>query len=311
MTCLSKKVLIFTEQNKERDSLGLINAATTIYENIITYALCINWVPNFKAFDFIIQVDNKDLFIQDSRSIASLFFELNEQFNFDCILFPATPIGRNIAPRVAMALDVGLTADVTSIETEGEDVYLIRPAYDGKLMAAIVNIGDNPLMATIRANIFLPTTQVRETQTILFNPKNITKTCMKLISIEKKISTDIRDCKVLVSGGGGTKGYFDKLYPLAEKLDACVSASRSIVDDGIASRTIQVGQSGKIVSPKLYIAIGIYGSLQHIEGLKNVSHIICVNTNKNAPLCSLADIVVEDDGEVFIKKLLKNILFGG
>lgn len=310
MTCLSKKVLIFAEQNKERDSLGLINAATTIYENqdIITYVICINWAFDFKAFDFIIQVDNKDLFIQDSRSIASLFFELNEQFEFDCILFPATPIGRNIAPRVAMALNVGLTADVTAIGNEGE---LIRPAYDGKLMAAIVNIGDNPLMATIRANIFLPTTQVKETQTILFNPKNITKTCMKLISIEKKISTDIRDCKVLVSGGGGTKGYFDKLYPLAEKLDACVSASRSIVDDGIASRAIQVGQSGKIVSPKLYIAIGIYGSLQHIEGLKNVSHIICVNTNKNAPLCSLADIVVEEDGEVFIKKLLKNILFGG
>ena len=100
---------------------------------------------------------------------------------------------------------------------------------------------------------------------------------------------------------------FHRLDELALELNAQVSASRRIIDSGIATRKIQVGQSGNTVSPKLYIALGIYGSLQHIEGLKNVENIISVNIDKDAPICSLSDIVVEGDAVEFIEKLVEKI----
>ncbi len=101
--------------------------------------------------------------------------------------------------------------------------------------------------------------------------------------------------------------YFDQLHLLAEKLKGQVAASRKMVDLDIASRSIQVGQSGKTVSPRLYVAIGINGAIQHIEGLKNIEHIIAVNKKRNAPICSVADIVVEGNGKDFIEKLLTRI----
>jgi len=112
---------------------------------------------------------------------------------------------------------------------------------------------------------------------------------------------------VLVSGGGGVIGQFHHLERLACKLGGQVSASRKIVDHGIAPRSIQVGQSGKRVSPKLYIALGINGAVQHVEGLKQVGSIISVNLDRNAPICSLSDIVVEGDAVTFIEKLVKMI----
>ena len=114
---------------------------------------------------------------------------------------------------------------------------------------------------------------------------------------------DIRESRVLVSGGRGIKDAFGKLRPLARALNASVAASRGLVDSGIAPRRIQVGQSGKKVGCELYIAVGISGSYQHIVGLKNVKYLIAVNKNKNAPICSLADIVIEGDAADFAEKL--------
>jgi len=111
----------------------------------------------------------------------------------------------------------------------------------------------------------------------------------------------------LISGGGGVLEHFDRLQDLSEAMHAQVSASRRLVDSGVASRRIQVGQSGKTVSPRLYIALGIDGSLQHMEGLKNVEHLIAVNTNKDAPICSLADVVIAGDAVEFIDRLLERI----
>ena len=121
---------------------------------------------------------------------------------------------------------------------------------------------------------------------------------------EEPASDDIRCSRILVSGGGGLAGSFDKLEPLAQALGAGVSASRKLVSLGIAPRRIQVGQSGKRVKCELYIAVGIYGAFQHIVGINDVKHIIVVNKNRLAPICSLADIVVVGDAVEFIEKLI-------
>jgi electron transfer flavoprotein alpha subunit len=123
----------------------------------------------------------------------------------------------------------------------------------------------------------------------------------------KTVTDDIRQANVLVSGGGGIQHHFKELHRLAEVLGASVSASRRIVDSGIVSRKIQVGQSGKTVSPDLYVALGISGSVQHIEGLRNIKHLVVVNTNPNAPLTALADLVVEGDAVEFIHRFTERI----
>ena len=124
---------------------------------------------------------------------------------------------------------------------------------------------------------------------------------------EKSEARDIRTSEVLISGGGGVIRDFHLLERLAEALHGMVAASRKIVDMGKAPRAIQVGQSGKIVSPRLYIALGISGSAQHVAGIRNAEYIISVNTNRQAPICSMSDIVVEGDSRAFVEGLLKRI----
>lgn len=126
-------------------------------------------------------------------------------------------------------------------------------------------------------------------------------------TLSEPVTYDIRESRILVSGGGGVAGSFGKLQTLAQSLGARVSSSRRLVDGGIAPRRIQVGQSGKRVSCDLYIAIGIYGAFQHVIGINKVKHLIVVNTDALAPICSLADIVVQGDAIEFIEKLTDRI----
>jgi electron transfer flavoprotein alpha subunit len=186
---------------------------------------------------------------------------------------------------------------------------MIRPAYSGKLMAQIVKTSIGPWMMTIRPHSFKPITVELKPALQRACPQIEPKASgIVLLDTRHKTATeDIRDSKILISGGGGVSDHFDRLSELAEVLNAQVSASRRIVDSGVAHRKIQVGQSGKTVSPKLYIALGISGSVQHIEGLKNVETILAVNTNKHAPICSLAALVVEGDAVDFIDKLILKI----
>jgi len=214
-----------------------------------------------------------------------------------------------LAPRLAMRLNTGLVADVTAIRHEGDQLLAIRPAYSGRIMAAIEFVGDGPVMMSIRPGVFhwdRPTD--KNTQTEIMTPANVCAGTMRRLAVKTKEQTyDIRESDVLVSGGGGMIGHFHELQRLAQTLGGQVSASRKIVDQGIAPRSIQVGQSGKTVSPKLYLALGINGAVQHVEGLRQVKNIISVNLNKNAPICSLSDIVVEGDAVTFIHKLVEKI----
>ncbi len=264
----------------------------------------------YEHFDYHIKLTHANIQYFDTVNITNCIEELNGIYRFDHILILANYFGRMLAPRLAMRLNVGLVADVTEINhTEGETL-LIRPAFDGKLLAGIEIKGPKPLMATIRENVFSfdKTKRDTEVKTIEFTPKNIEKSSIKLIDVkEKPPISDIRESKILVSGGGGIIDDFDSLQSLAHELKAMVSASRKLVDNEVAGRNIQVGQSGKTVSPKLYLALGIYGSLQHIEGLKNVEYIISVNKNKDAPICSLSDIVVVGDATEFVKKMVMKI----
>lgn len=245
------------------------------------------------------------------RWISEHIRMLQEREQYSCIIIPSTPIWRMIAPSLAIKLETGLVADVVEVRKEEEKLCMVRPAFEGKLMACILNKEENIVIMTVRLGIFHFRGETdRETKTITIMHKLETEENLPIKVLSENISrkeSDIRDAKVLVAGGGGVGKQFPKLQKLVEPLHAMIASSRNLVDAGIAPRSIQVGQSGKIVSPKLYIALGIYGSLQHIEGLDNVDNIIAVNTNKNAPICSLASIVVEGDAIEFVEKLSEKI----
>lgn len=309
-----KKCLIYLDPDHIQNSIDLLEVLRLMYpsEPYESYGVVINHTFHeaIGLFDYMIQVNDEEIVPYNLRIVTELVTALYEQYGFDTILIPATWGGRMLAPRLAVRLHTGLTADVTDIShTDSGELEMIRPAFSGRMMAGIVNKGNGPVMMSVRQNVFQYINENRkDTKTIDFSFQAIVNNNIRQISVEEKQkSYDIRESEVLISGGAGVSRGFERLKDLAEALNGQVAASRQIVDKGIAPRSIQVGQSGKTVSPKLYMAIGIYGAIQHVEGLKNVENIISVNTNSNAPICSLSDIVVEDDALVFIDRLLERI----
>lgn len=307
-----KRSLIFIDNNNYKSSIGLLEVVRQMFghEEYETYGICINFDHQHmnQVFDKLITVD-ENLFEKSPLVVTSIIEEIHNLYKFDSIIIPATAFGRMLAPRLAMRLKVGLVADVTAIDHKEDVLEMIRPAFSGKIMAAIVKIGVGPIMMSVRPDVFVFDEVLKDTEIIYYTPDIKVKSSIKLLKEETKTeSYDIRDSDVLISGGGGIIKDFWKLNELAEVLNGQVSASRMIIDKGIAPRAIQVGQSGKTVTPKLYIALGINGAIQHVEGLKNVESIISVNINRNAPICSLSDIVVEGDANIFIEQLIKKIL---
>lgn len=307
-----KKCLIFLEKNYEELCLGLLKAAEDMYgTDCICTAVSLNADVSVADgwFDKVIQILSEQVQDYDIRAIAGVMGEIHNTEQYDSILILATHRGRMLAPRLAMRLDTGLVADVTEITRNNGRIQMVRPAFSGKIMAAIENTGDQPIMMSVRPGVFMYENTVKKsTELVEYQPKNISVSGIELVQrCEKPVSEDIRDSRVLVSGGGGILKDFDKLDELAKKLGGMKAASRKVVDSGKADRNIQVGQSGKIVHPDLYIALGIYGALQHVAGLHKVKHIISVNTNPQAPICSLADISVEGDARTFVEMLIAKI----
>jgi len=308
-----KKSLIFIDNDNHKNSIDLLEVVRQIYvdDGCETYGICINHdsLMANNVFDKLIQVIDPDIFQNDPMIVTDIMEEVHKKYDFDAILIPATNFGRMLAPRLSMRLHVGLVADVTAIGYKDDVLEMVRPAFSGKIMAGIVQQGIGPTMMSIRQNVFSYEEKMsKTTEVIRYHPLKKRKSGLKLLDMNPKVqSYDIRNSEVLISGGGGTVKNFQKLEMLADVLCGQISASRMIIDKGIAPRNIQVGQSGKTVTPKLYIALGINGAIQHIEGLKNVEYIISVNINKNAPICFLSDLVVEGDAFEFIDKLSMKI----
>jgi len=307
------KICIFQGDSRTGDVIGLLGAARLICggENFTSFAVTMNRSCRDLSgfFHHVIPVKEGLVEGYDQRGICEIVEALHGEHRFDVLLIPATPLGRMLAPRLAKRLKTGLVADVTDIRRHGEDIEMIRPAYSGRILAGIVNKGAGPVMMSVRPGVFTREGKgTLETEFHEYARPLSRRTGLKKLEEKVKARTyDIRDCDVLVSGGGGVRRSFAELRRLADALSGQVSASRKIVDSGIAPRSIQVGQSGKTVNPRLYIALGIDGAIQHVEGLKNIETIISVNTSRMAPLCSLSDIVVEGDALEFIDGLTERI----
>jgi electron transfer flavoprotein len=222
----------------------------------------------------------------------------------EIVLYGATSIGRDLAPRVSARVHTGLTADCTKLEIDSETKLLLmtRPAFGGNIMATIVCKEFRPQMATVRPGVMqaLPTDTSRTGEVELFKVE-FTDADMNIkireVIKEKHAKVDITEAKVLVSGGRGIGNaeYFDVLKELADELGGLVTSSRANVDAGWIGRERQVGQTGKTVRPDLYMACGISGAIQHLAGMEDSEFIVAINKDAQAPIFDVADLGVVGD----------------
>lgn len=274
--------------------------------------------------DTLYKVEDARLFPYTSNPHAAVLINLFKEIKPQICLMGATCIGRDLGPRVSSCLHSGLTADCTSLEIgdhtdpktgkEYKDLlYQIRPAFGGNIVATIVNPECRPQMATVREGVMKK--EIRDANyegtVIDLDPSKYVKDEDFVVEIIdrhiEKSKVNIKGASIIVAGGYGvgSKENFQLLFDLANTLGAEVGASRAAVDAGFIDHDRQIGQTGVTVRPKLYIACGISGQIQHIAGMQESSIIISINNDPEAPINSIADYVITGNMEDIVPKLIK------
>ena len=311
---------LLTKGRQLADTLGVKLEALVIGDKLDGVE---NQIFPFGA-DVVYKVADKRLFPYTSNPHAAILINLFKEIKPQICLMGATCIGRDLGPRVSSALHSGLTADCTQLEIgnhtdpkSGKEyqnlLYQIRPAFGGNIVATIVNPEWRPQMATVREGVM---------KKEVFNPdhkgqvveldakKYVSDTDFAVEIIDRHIEkskVNIKNSPIIVAGGYGvgSKENFQLLFDLANTLGAEVGASRAAVDAGFIEHDRQIGQTGVTVRPKLYIACGISGQIQHIAGMQESSIIISVNNDPDAPINTIADYVITGDIEEVVPKLIK------
>lgn len=254
--------------------------------------------------DKVIVIDDKNLENYVTEQYTQAVYQTVMQYKPSILMYGATTIGRDLAPRIAARLGTGLTADCTklAITEDTHELQMTRPAFGGNLMATIMCPNHRPQMSTVRPGVMpkADPDKNRKGEVVEFKPAfDEGKFIVKLVKNvkEKKNTVDISEAKILVSGGRGVgcKEGFEKLQGLATVLGGEVSSSRAMVDAGVMPHDRQVGQTGKTVRPAVYFAMGISGAIQHLAGMEESDCIIAVNKDKFAPIFSVADLGIVCD----------------
>ncbi len=274
--------------------------------------------------DILHLFDDKRLYPYTSLHHTSIMINLFKEEQPQVCLMGATVIGRDLGPRVSSSLFSGLTADCTALEIGSHEdrkagktyenlLYQIRPAFGGNIVATIINPDNRPQMATVREGvmkkeIFDPN---YKTEVIRHDvSKYVSETDFVVEVIDRHIQKakhNLKGSPIVVAGGYGvgSKENFDLLFALAKELHAEVGATRAAVDAGFIEHDRQIGQTGVTVRPKLYIACGISGQIQHIAGMQESAMIISINNDPNAPINAIADYVINGTVEDVVPKMIK------
>ena len=254
--------------------------------------------------DKVVVIDESVLKDYVTEQYTQAVFQAVNEFKPSILMYGATTIGRDLAPRIAARLGTGLTADCTklTINEETHEFEMTRPAFGGNLMATIKCPNHRPQMSTVRPGVMSKAAPDfnRKGEIVTFKPQfDESKFVVKLVKTVKaqKTAVDISESKILVSGGRGVgcKEGFEMLQGLAGVLGAEVASSRAMVDAGVMPHDRQVGQTGKTVRPDVYFALGISGAIQHLAGMEESETIIAVNKDKFAPIFSVADLGIVCD----------------
>ncbi|NMS89109.1 electron transfer flavoprotein subunit alpha/FixB family protein [Clostridioides difficile] len=321
-------VLVVIEQREnviQTVSLELLGKATEIakdYDTKVSALLLgskveglIDTLAHYGA-DEVIVVDDEALAVYTTEPYTKAAYEAIKVADPIVVLFGATSIGRDLAPRVSARVHTGLTADCTGLAV-AEDTKLLlmtRPAFGGNIMATIVCKDFRPQMSTVRPGV-MKKNEIDETKEAVINRFKVDFTdADKLVQVvevikEAKKQVKIEDAKILVSAGRGMGGKenLDILYELAEIIGGEVSGSRATIDAGWLDKARQVGQTGKTVRPDLYIACGISGAIQHIAGMEDAEFIVAINKNPEAPIFKYADVGIVGDVHKVLPELISQL----
>lgn len=260
-------------------------------------------------------VKNDKLAFYQNDYYAKALADLIKENTPEIVLYGASSEGRSLAPTIAAMLHVGLTADCTQLDydTEAGNLLQTRPAFGGNIMATIISPNHRPQMATVRSNVFKKEQAAVAGECIQSEPSlDGVPERMRRIKVVKETAAnavDLNAADIIVSGGRGLAcpEKFAMIEELACELGAAVGASRATVDAGWISHHNQVGQTGKTVCPKAYIACGISGAIQHLAGMQSSDFIIAINKDKSAPIFDVADLGLVGDLNEIIPEVTKQL----
>ena len=325
---MSKDVFVLMEQRDgelQKVGIELLGEATKLAKDLDEKVVAVLLGCDIKekaqtciayGADKVIVVDDPELKEYLTEPYALALTQIIKEEEPEILLYGASSIGRDLAPRVSARVHTGLTADCTGLAI-AEDTKLLmmtRPAFGGNIMATILCKNHRPQMATVRPGVMKAlerdntrTGEVVE-KTVDFS-KDTHGVKIREVIKEGKKAVDITEAKYLVSGGRGigSPEFFGTLQELADVLGGEISSSRANVDAGWIDRSRQVGQTGKTVRPDLYIACGISGAIQHVAGMEGSEYIIAINKNDTAPIFDVADLGVVGDVKVIVPKLTEAI----
>jgi len=242
--------------------------------------------------------DDVNLKFYSAEGYAEAVVKACEAFGPSAVFFSGTAMGRDLAPRVAAKLGVGALADVVALSREGETFVARRPVYSGKAFATVDSAGTSPQVISLRPNVFELSDGGGDAEVVALDGLALSIRAMvtEFMAAEGG-EIDVAEADVIVAGGRGIKGpeNIGLIRDLANALGGAVGASRAIVDAGWIAHSNQVGQTGKVVSPSLYIACGISGAIQHLAGMSSSKVIVAINKDPDAPIFKVADYGIVGD----------------
>lgn len=306
---MGRKVLVLAElkDNKLRNvSFEAIAAAKTIAEDGEVVSLLLgesvetlaNELIQYGA-DRVVVVENDKLAQYNSDGYSQAVLAVIEQEDPEAIVFGHTALGKDLSPKVASKLDSGLISDVVNVEVTGGNVVFTRPIYSGKAFEKKI-VTDGLIFATVRPNniaaLEKDESRSGDVSKVDVDIKDL-RTIIKEVVKKTSEGVDLSEAKVVVAGGRGLKSAenFKMLEELADVLGGAVGASRGACDAGYCDYSLQIGQTGKVVTPDLYIAIGISGAIQHLAGMSNSKVIVAINKDPEANIFKVADYGIVGD----------------
>jgi electron transfer flavoprotein alpha subunit len=259
----------------------------------------------------VIAVEDARLASYSTTAYARVIADAAIAENADILLLPASAMGKDCSPRIAAKLDAGLAADCIALRAENGDIIATRPVYAGKALID-VSVQSARKMFSLRPNVFSPGIPSGETAVVEMRNAELTDADFSVVVVETKVAgqkKDVAEADIVVSGGRGLKGpeNFAMIEELASPLGAAVGASRAVVDAGWRPHEEQVGQTGKTVSPALYIAVAISGAVQHLAGMSSSKYIVAINKDKDAPIFTVADYGIVGDAFTIVPAMTQEI----
>ena len=261
--------------------------------------------------DRVITVSHDNLENYTSEGYGQVILEVMDEESPDAVLMGHTAIGKDVTPKIAGRLEIGLVSDAIDIKVDGDDVVFTRPIYSGKAFEE-KKIKDGIIFATIRPNN-IPALEKDEGRSGDVSVKDVDvkdlRTIVKEVIRKKAEGVDMSEASVVIAGGRGVKSEegFEPLYELADLLGGAVGASRGACDAEYCDYSLQIGQTGKVITPDLYIAVGISGAIQHLAGMSNSKVIVAINKDPEANIFNVADYGIVGDLFDVVPKLIEEI----